>query len=385
MKKKIVLILSFLFLLIVPSFVLADGGFWKGFVFITNGTGNNLSASPGTVVDMYVNGVWKNNYSTSAKSDLTNVGSNYYIIGTQANDGDSVTFRIWGSGTDNQTAQSYGAGIHPTDSPTSWFNLTFTALANSAACNNSHACTGGYCCNGGTQVDMASTYSGTSGTCQATACSAGGGSSSGGGSGGGGSSGGGGGGAAAVSETSTVSGSVVSGGTATFPYTKAADTGISSIEVTTSGVVTNPQITVKETTLGSGQTAAISSASGGVYQYLTITKTNIKDTDIQSAKVKFQVLKSWAVTNDIDPMTIALTRFVSNAWDKQPTTFLKEDNDYYYYEATVPGFSLFAISGDKRPEKLTSFQIIDIIRDFYAGKPTYNAFGIIDLIRKFYA
>ena len=45
---------------------------------------------------------------------------------------------------------------------------------------------------------------------------------------------------------------------------------------------------------------------------------------------------------------------------------------------------MMSISG-KASEKLTAFQLIDIIRDFYAGKSAYTAFDIIDKIRAFYA
>jgi len=166
--------------------------------------------------------------------------------------------------------------------------------------------------------------------------------------------------------------------------TKAADTGISSIEVSTASAITNPQITVKQTTLSTGQTTAISSSAGATYQYLTITKTNIKDTDIKNAKVKFQVTKKWATDNNVDPKTVALTKYLNSAWVKQTTTYVKEVITYYYYEASVAGFSLFAITGEKKTT-YTAFEIIDIIRNFYAGKSSYTAFNIIDIIRKFYA
>ncbi len=403
MKGRFTL-LFILSLVVAAVAVSAAPGVWWGFVKITNSSGNNLSAEAGTVVDVYVNGIWKSN-TTAYMGPFPG----YYVATASGNTGDSVTFRIWGSAPDNTTAEVWTEGLHPGSDYGQWFNLTFTAIANSAACNHSKACTGGYCCSGATEIRQAAPYSGTAGTCQASACSASSSSSSSGGSSGGGSSSssssssstssGGGGGSAAVTETSTVPGTVSADSTATFSFAKAADTGIATIEVTTSSTaaaVTGPQITVRETTLAAGSPTAGVSASGGsgvapkanqevVFQYLTITKANIQDADIKSAKVKFQVAKSWVSQNSIDHTTVSLKRLVGSAWTKQPTKFVKEDANYYHYEAEVPGFSTFAITGEQKAAPTTAFGIIDTIRGFYAGKSSYTAFDIIDIIRKFYS
>ncbi len=353
--------------------VSADKGIWKGFILITNSSGNNLSAAPSTLVEAYVNGAWKS-YAWTSQTP----GPGAYGIVVEGNLGDTVIFKVWGSSTDNSTPIDFTPGVHPSDSPTSWFNLTFTELANSAACNNSNACSGGYCCSGGTEI----LNNASSGTCQASACSSSSSSSS--SSGGGGGGGGGGSASTTVSETQSVTGTVSAGATASFSLTKAADTGISSIDVSTASAVTNPQITVKQSSLSTGQSSAISSSSGSVYHYLSITKTNMKDADISNAKVKFQVNKTWVANNGIDYKTIALSRYSNNTWSKMPTTYSKDDATYYYYESNVPGFSLFAITGEKKTS-YTAFEVIDIIRNFYSGKSSYSAFDIIDIIRKFYA
>ncbi|MBI4438752.1 PGF-pre-PGF domain-containing protein [Candidatus Woesearchaeota archaeon] len=382
-KFSLLLVLS---VVVLSSIVLADPGVWRGFVKITNSTGNNLSAEPGTPVDIYLNGIWEANTST-----YSGPFPGYYFISSVGSDGDAVTFRIWGSPTDNATAESWSPGWHTGSDYGQWFNLTFTAISNSAACNHSKACSGGYCCNGGTEVLMAAPYSGTSGTCQASACSSSSSSSSSGGGGGGGgssssSSSGGGGGSSLVSETVSITGSVAAETGANFPFTKAADTGIGGVEVSLVSAITNPQVTVKETTLGSGQPVAIGSAVGAVYQYLSLSKVNFKDSDLSKAAVKFQVLKKWVVDNDIDYSSIVLNRLVNNEWVKLTTAFVKEDSTYYYFEAETPGFSVFAITGEKKSaqSKVTAFQITDAIRGFYAGSSSYTAFSLVDLIRKFY-
>jgi len=86
--------------------------------------------------------------------------------------------------------------------------------------------------------------------------------------------------------------------------------------------------------------------SGKVYEYINITKKNLDDTNIEKGKMKFKVERSWISSNNIDSSTIALYRYSGGTWNKLSTTKLSEDSDYAYYEAEVPGFSYFAISGE---------------------------------------
>ncbi|MDF1533931.1 MAG: PGF-pre-PGF domain-containing protein, partial [Methanosarcinaceae archaeon] len=41
-------------------------------------------------------------------------------------------------------------------------------------------------------------------------------------------------------------------------------------------------------------------------------------------------------------------------WNKLPTTIVSEDNDNFYFTATTPGFSPFAITGDAISEPMIS-------------------------------
>lgn len=82
------------------------------------------------------------------------------------------------------------------------------------------------------------------------------------------------------------------------------------------------------------------------YSYIKISKENIEDENIQEARIKFKVEKSWIEANSIDPNTVVLNRY-DNEWKKLNTTKLSEDEEYVYYEALTPGFSYFAITGEK--------------------------------------
>ncbi|MBN2042331.1 MAG: PGF-pre-PGF domain-containing protein, partial [Candidatus Aenigmarchaeota archaeon] len=83
-----------------------------------------------------------------------------------------------------------------------------------------------------------------------------------------------------------------------------------------------------------------------VYQYVTIEKTNLENDNIEKSTIRFKVPKGWISQNGIDKATITLNRYVSG-WQALATRLLSEDDDNVYYEADTPGFSVFAISGEK--------------------------------------
>lgn len=85
----------------------------------------------------------------------------------------------------------------------------------------------------------------------------------------------------------------------------------------------------------------------GILYYYNIINSNIRDTDIQSAKIKIKVKKSWVESEKIDADSVKLNRLVSDKWNILQTHRLDgEDGTYFYYEAQTPGFSVFAITGE---------------------------------------
>ncbi|NIA12104.1 MAG: PGF-pre-PGF domain-containing protein [Nitrospiraceae bacterium] len=85
---------------------------------------------------------------------------------------------------------------------------------------------------------------------------------------------------------------------------------------------------------------------GMVYDYLSITATNLTDVNV-TAKVEFKVNKSRIVDENVDETTIKLNRY-DGSWTALPTYKINEDNVSVYFEAETPGFSVFAISGEKK-------------------------------------
>jgi len=77
---------------------------------------------------------------------------------------------------------------------------------------------------------------------------------------------------------------------------------------------------------------------------MTITTSNLADSSIQSAVVKFKLPRSWIAANNIDVATVSLNRYSGGTWSALTTTQTDTDADYIYFSATTPGFSTFAIT-----------------------------------------
>jgi len=103
-----------------------------------------------------------------------------------------------------------------------------------------------------------------------------------------------------------------------------------------------------------GKTVFIVNVSGIPYCYFNITTTNLTNADIAQATVEFKVNKSWLNASNIDEATITLSRYSDNHWNALPTVKIGEDNTSLYFKAVTPGFSVFAISGERPVPPLIS-------------------------------
>lgn len=89
---------------------------------------------------------------------------------------------------------------------------------------------------------------------------------------------------------------------------------------------------------------------GEVYQMMNILVGNERfenGNNINGASINFRVSKSWVEENKIDLSTIKINRFHDEKWDQLVTEMTYEDEEYYYFTAETPGFSRYAITGDK--------------------------------------
>ena len=73
-------------------------------------------------------------------------------------------------------------------------------------------------------------------------------------------------------------------------------------------------------------------------------------------KVEFKVAKSWIADDNIDEATVTLNRYDESGgeWKALPTHKTGEDDDFVYFEARTPEFSMFAVTGEKKVEAETA-------------------------------
>ncbi|OGI15061.1 hypothetical protein A3K63_05185 [Candidatus Micrarchaeota archaeon RBG_16_49_10] len=86
--------------------------------------------------------------------------------------------------------------------------------------------------------------------------------------------------------------------------------------------------------------------SGKVYQYMDISKLNIDDLDISNVTMVFRVSKAWLEENGIDEDSVEISRY-SNGWESLPVKRMGQDGEWFYYETSTPGFSVFAIHANQ--------------------------------------
>jgi len=79
----------------------------------------------------------------------------------------------------------------------------------------------------------------------------------------------------------------------------------------------------------------------GTYGYAT-------EYNIENPVIGFKVQRSWIQDNHIDADSIKLNRYSEDVWTALPTTRIDEDATYLYFESQTPGFSPFAITGQKK-------------------------------------
>jgi len=100
-----------------------------------------------------------------------------------------------------------------------------------------------------------------------------------------------------------------------------------------------------------GRSKLVSSdAEGIVYKYINIwvgksgfaTPSNMND-----IRINFKVNNSWIQEMGLAPEEVILQRYNGSSWEVLPTTLQSDTIEYSIFESTTPGFSAFAITGEK--------------------------------------
>ena len=97
-------------------------------------------------------------------------------------------------------------------------------------------------------------------------------------------------------------------------------------------------------------TLANMSAPGLVYKNINIWVGNYgwaSDKSIVDGTIIFVVPREWIKTQNIQEDSITLYRYNNDSWEQLTTSMLNNNEQYLYYQSLTPGFSPFAISGDR--------------------------------------
>jgi PGF-pre-PGF domain-containing protein len=80
-----------------------------------------------------------------------------------------------------------------------------------------------------------------------------------------------------------------------------------------------------------------------VIGFFEIEPVGINPNAISQGIISFSVSRAWLDNHGITPDQIVMMRNHDSQWTALPTTLLRQSGDTYYYDATTPGFSYFAI------------------------------------------
>ncbi|HIH91467.1 TPA: PGF-pre-PGF domain-containing protein [Candidatus Woesearchaeota archaeon] len=147
-----------------------------------------------------------------------------------------------------------------------------------------------------------------------------------------------------TSSTSRVWDAIASGATTTLTVGK--DTiAVDSVAFTAAADLKSAGLTVGVL----DKNPASEAPADAAYQYLEIKSSNIGTAAVKDIQIAFKVPISWVDGQSAKKEDITLYRYTDGAWTALPTTYASSDGTYYYYTATTPGFSYFAI-GTKKGE-----------------------------------
>ncbi len=139
----------------------------------------------------------------------------------------------------------------------------------------------------------------------------------------------------------------VGGSSLVLAYTQVTGPGVTQIEIKTYFNMVAIQLSLASASKPSGASDPVPSSDGKVYSYASIEKDGIADSEFSSIKIRFKVSVAWLNTSNVDPTKIYMYRYSGGTWNRLDTVVKSSDSNNYFYEATSPGFSTFAIGGYK--------------------------------------
>jgi PGF-pre-PGF domain-containing protein len=126
----------------------------------------------------------------------------------------------------------------------------------------------------------------------------------------------------------------------TFTFSEMTTSSIDSVSGPAAGTIPNLMLTVKKAVAPS----AGGPSAGDVYEYVEIALNWADPKNISNATVVFTIPTAWLDEHGMAPEDVVLMRYVDGAWQTLETEVVGEENGYYRFRATTPGFSTFAIA-----------------------------------------
>jgi PGF-pre-PGF domain-containing protein len=122
-----------------------------------------------------------------------------------------------------------------------------------------------------------------------------------------------------------------------------------------------------------------------IYQYLEINSKNLNS--LENITINFRADKDWASLNEIEKENVALFHFNEDAskWEEVPTVYSSENENYYYYNATISSLSYFYIGESSTTIKVvtTFLNLLNTIFIFVKTNILWIIIGIILMIIMF--
>lgn len=116
--------------------------------------------------------------------------------------------------------------------------------------------------------------------------------------------------------------------------------GIRSVQIVPNQTIESTEVVVQDTS-----TAQVQKLSGrNVAGIEAIEVVNANPTAIDHAVITFALSGTWMKSYGLTPADIVMLRNHNAKWTELPTTFDHQDGDTYYFTATTPGFSYFAVA-----------------------------------------
>jgi PGF-pre-PGF domain-containing protein len=107
------------------------------------------------------------------------------------------------------------------------------------------------------------------------------------------------------------------------------------------------------------------------YKYMEVVFDGAAQENFEEGvTLTFRVTKAWVNENTDDKNNVFLSRHSNNVWNKLETLFDSEDDEYYYYSVTSPGFSYFAVSAEPKLAVETTDDDLEGIDDGTDDVPT---------------